>query len=368
MRTCIRGESCSIPNCYSFKSIINHWKICPNNNCLICSSLRQITRNNRINFLEESQSEVQSRVHQWVHSQGQQNISNVSLPASSTITSQAIDINQSSSVIGPLATTNLQQQSLNILEERRQICDTQTQDQLIVDDPQLSNATNPFISNQPTVAVGSNQATLVAGSNYTAAAAITAIPQQQLDIMNQLLRNNDFDQSTTSNRNSLQESKLAAAIKKISAEAVQGTKEWHRFLPPGLRNHLVCKLFLEIFSNRHPEPFLDRLNNLISYAQRLEVDAYKMASSKSDYYYLLAEKIYKIQREIHEKPQNRTEMRLDQQRQYSQSQVAASSGFQTFPTLQNFSQAAGPSSSAVYTLGINQSHYTQGSMPQAYRF
>ncbi|PIC39988.1 hypothetical protein B9Z55_011490 [Caenorhabditis nigoni] len=81
------------------------------------------------------------------------------------------------------------------------------------------------------------------------------------------------------------------------------TKEWQRTVTKDLRNHLVGKLVKAICPEPTPEELINGnfLKDLIANARGMEREMFDSANDREEYYQLLAEKIYKIQREVQEK-------------------------------------------------------------------
>jgi len=93
-----------------------------------------------------------------------------------------------------------------------------------------------------------------------------------------------------------------------SQTIITNRKGWHTTISQDLRNHLVLKVVQAIFPCPDEYALTDiRMRNLTAYARKVENNVYQSANSKNQYYHLLAEKIYRLKKEIEEKKTSKDE-------------------------------------------------------------
>lgn len=171
--------------------------------------------------------------------------------------------------------------------------------------PIAGSAPNILRTMPPTATVQpAPNVSLPLGSDSTPNQTNQGVVSQTAASLQQSVSNVIFGLTNDANGPGLVNAQLPGGLQpgQVTASPVQGTKEWHQSVTPDLRNHLVHKLVQTIYPTPNSEEMLDeRMHHLVTYARKIEQDLYEMASSRSEYYHLLAEKIYKIQKEQEEK-------------------------------------------------------------------
>ncbi len=80
------------------------------------------------------------------------------------------------------------------------------------------------------------------------------------------------------------------------------TKEWQRRVTSEMRNHLVQKIITALIPITDTGAVRDkRIINLANYARRVENETFEIANNQEEYFHKLAEKIYKIQKELEDR-------------------------------------------------------------------
>ncbi|CAF3801275.1 unnamed protein product [Rotaria sordida] len=76
-------------------------------------------------------------------------------------------------------------------------------------------------------------------------------------------------------------------------------KEWQKYITQEMRQHLVQKIIAALMPTTYTNDVHDEhINNLTNYARRLENEIFEIADSQEQYFHKLAEKIYKLQKEL----------------------------------------------------------------------
>ncbi|KAF7987473.1 hypothetical protein HCN44_003235 [Aphidius gifuensis] len=130
----------------------------------------------------------------------------------------------------------------------------------------------------------------------------------------------------------------------VTANPVQETKDWHQSVTPGLRNHLVHKFEEVLLSAPNPYALFDnRFPNATAYAIKAENDIFEMAFSRSDYYHLMAEKLYETVKKLAVRRSEQQQHPLPSWRR----SLSLQSSMSTTPTGDIASQGSGPLDASI---------------------
>uniref|UniRef100_A0A8C0FDF5 histone acetyltransferase n=1 Tax=Bubo bubo TaxID=30461 RepID=A0A8C0FDF5_BUBBB len=269
MTHCQAGKSCQVAHCASSRQIISHWKNCTRHDCPVCLPLKNAGD-------KRNQQSLLGGAAVGLANTGSVGVGQQTTPSINT-TSQ-ID---PSSIERAYAALGLTYQGNQMQTQPQAQVKNQQQGQ----SPQGLRPMNPMSANP----MGVNGGVGVQTPNL--------LPDSMLH-------------STMNSQNPMMsESANVASLGAMPTAQPSNTgirKQWHEDITQDLRNHLVHKLVQAIFPTPDPAALKDRrMENLVAYARKVEGDMYESANSRAEYYHLLAEKIYKIQKELEEKRRTR---------------------------------------------------------------
>ncbi|XP_048868793.1 CREB-binding protein-like isoform X2 [Brienomyrus brachyistius] len=277
MTHCQAGKSCQVAHCASSRQIISHWKNCTRHDCPVCLPLKNASdKRSQQPLLSSPNTSLQNAI--GTVGSGQQ--------ATPTINSAT-----------PIDPSSMQRAYAALGLPYGNQPATQAQQQ--VHGQPNAQAQQQHQQMRPINAIGTNQMNMsVNTSEQTGLHPDSALPPS---LPGQLMPDGAAV-GTLSN--------LPTAAP-LSATGVR--KAWHEHVTQDLRNHLVHKLVQAIFPTPDPAALKDRrMENLVAYARKVEGDMYESANSRDEYYHFLAEKIYKIQKELEEKRRSRLQKQVGQ--------------------------------------------------------
>uniref|UniRef100_A0A452V8U8 histone acetyltransferase n=1 Tax=Ursus maritimus TaxID=29073 RepID=A0A452V8U8_URSMA len=258
MTHCQSGKSCQVAHCASSRQIISHWKNCTRHDCPVCLPLKNAGD-------KRNQQSILTGAPVGLGNTSSLGVGQQSTPSLSTVSQ--ID---PSSIERAYAALGLPYQ-VNQMPTQPQV--------------QAKNQ-----QNQQSGPMGVNGGVGVQTSN--------------------LLSDSMLHSAINSQNPMMSENASVASLGPMPTAAQPSNtgirKQWHEDITQDLRNHLVHKLVQAIFPTPDPAALKDRrMENLVAYARKVEGDMYESANNRAEYYHLLAEKIYKIQKELEEKRRTR---------------------------------------------------------------
>ncbi|XP_036108255.1 histone acetyltransferase p300 isoform X4 [Molossus molossus] len=273
MTHCQSGKSCQVAHCASSRQIISHWKNCTRHDCPVCLPLKNAGD-------KRNQQSILTGAPVGLGNTSSLGVGQQSTPSLSTVSQ--ID---PSSIERAYAALGLPYQ-VNQMPTQPQVQAKNQQNQQSGQSPQGMRP----MSNMNANPMGVNGGVGVQAPNILSDSMLHSAINSQNPMMN--------------------ENASVASLGPMPTAAQPSStgirKQWHEDITQDLRNHLVHKLVQAIFPTPDPAALKDRrMENLVAYARKVEGDMYESANNRAEYYHLLAEKIYKIQKELEEKRRTR---------------------------------------------------------------
>ncbi|XP_051987706.1 histone acetyltransferase p300-like isoform X2 [Xyrauchen texanus] len=269
MTHCQAGKSCQVAHCASSRQIISHWKNCTRHDCPVCLPLKSAgDKRNQQSLLAGAGMAMGGPLGGSLPG-GQPSAPNLNPPSQ-------IDPSSIERAYAALGLTYQGNQAAN-----------QNQQSSVPTQPGMKTLNN----------MGGNPMGVNGGVS-------TPMSNQHPGMLpDGMMHRNMTAQSLMNDSSGVGNMASAATATPPSAGM---RKHWHEDITQDLRNHLVHKLVQAIFPTPDPAALKDRrMENLVAYARKVEGDMYESANSRAEYYHLLAEKIYKIQKELEEKRRTR---------------------------------------------------------------
>ncbi|XP_078805407.1 CREB-binding protein isoform X4 [Oryzias latipes] len=288
MTHCQAGKSCQVAHCASSRQIISHWKNCTRHDCPVCLPLKNASDK------RTQQPMVSSPNPGLPNPMSSVGVGQPSAPAINT--SAPID---PSSMQRAYAALGLPYSSTATGQNPAQ---------------QVPGQTAGPQSSQPQQQLQQQMRSINAIGNQITLGGVTT--SEQTNLLTDSLPN-------TLNNQLLSDGSAVGTMGNLpTASPIASTgsrKAWHEHVTQDLRNHLVHKLVQAIFPTPDPAALKDRrMENLVAYARKVEGDMYESANSRDEYYHFLAEKIYKIQKELEEKRRSRLQKQIINQASITQ--------------------------------------------------
>ncbi|XP_018116636.1 histone acetyltransferase p300 isoform X3 [Xenopus laevis] len=283
MTHCQAGKSCQVAHCASSRQIISHWKNCTRHDCPVCLPLK-----NAGDKRNQSKSDLKEKERLKLTLLGGPPVTLGAAGAVGTVGQQPAPSINATNQIDP-SSIERAYAALGLPYQGNQL---QTQPQAAVKGQQSGQSPQGMrsLNTMNSSTMGVNGGVGVQASSLLPDSLLHSGMNSQSPMMN--------ESGSVPNLGSM------PTAAPPSSTGIR--KPWHEDITQDLRNHLVHKLVQAIFPTPDPAALKDRrMENLVAYARKVEGDMYESANNRAEYYHFLAEKIYKIQKELEEKRRTR---------------------------------------------------------------